>query len=56
VPGRRLIDTLEANRQVHTQGLAAEVMSGASVKALARYPERSPKELKPRRESRRRQS
>jgi hypothetical protein len=49
-----LIDTLEASRQVHTQGLAVKATSGESVKALSRYPERSPRELKPRRGSRRR--
>jgi len=49
-----LIDTLEANRQVHTQGLAAKVMSGGGVKAAPRYPKKNPRELKPRRGSRRR--
>jgi hypothetical protein len=49
-----LIDTLEANRQVHTQGLAIKVMSGGDVKAFPRYPEISPRELKPKRGSRRR--
>jgi hypothetical protein len=40
------IETLEASRQGHTQGLAAKVTSGAGVKARARHPERSPRELK----------
>jgi hypothetical protein len=35
--------------------LAVEVMSGESVRALSRYPEKNPRELKPRRGSRRRQ-
>jgi len=49
-----LIDTLEASRQVHTQGLAVKVMSGGDVKAFPRYPKRSPRELKPRRGRKRR--
>jgi len=35
--------------------LAVKVMSGEGVKALSRYPEKIPRELKPRRGSRRRQ-
>jgi phosphoheptose isomerase len=48
-------DTLKASRQVHTQGLATKVMSGGDVKAFPRCPEEIPRELKPRRGSRRRQ-
>jgi hypothetical protein len=40
-----LIDTLQASRQVHTQGLAVKVMSGGSATAFPRSPERGPREL-----------
>jgi hypothetical protein len=36
------IDTLEASRQGHTQGLAVKVMSGGDVKAFPRCPEEKP--------------
>jgi hypothetical protein len=49
------IDTLEASRQGHTQGLAVKVMNGGSVKAFPRCLKAIPRELKPRRGSRRRQ-
>jgi hypothetical protein len=50
-----LINTLEASRKVHTQGLAAKVMRGGDVKAFPQDPEKSPRELKPRRGSKRRE-
>jgi hypothetical protein len=42
------IDTLKTNRQVYSERLAAEVMSGGDVKASPRQPEESPQELKTR--------
>jgi hypothetical protein len=38
------IDTLEASGQVHTQSLAAKVMSGGGAKAPPRCPEKNPRE------------
>jgi hypothetical protein len=46
IAGRVSIETLKASRQVHTQALVAEVMSGGDVKASPRYPQKSPRELK----------
>jgi hypothetical protein len=40
------IDTLKADRQVYSERLAAEVMSGGDVKASPRQPEKRPQELK----------
>jgi hypothetical protein len=40
------IDTLKAGRQVDSECLAVEVMSGGDVKASPRHPEKRPQELK----------